>query len=220
MIQNKGKECAVRGCTTAAHCRGWCRKHYYRWKRTGEVGAADIRTTRHLSDEGRFWHYIKKTRTCWEWIGSDRGQWGHGRMYLSGGDRIGTHVYSYLLHGRTIPEGYHVDHLCRNPCCVRPDHLEAVPPAVNVQRGYEARGKAAWQQPHGSSAQYKIMGCRCNTCSQAQSAYKRKRAEAQLSEGRYAHGRRGYEIGCRCPTCCSEQSEYSRVCYARWKANL
>ena len=34
-----------------------------------------------------------------------------------------------------VPEGLELDHLCRVRACVRPDHLEAVTHAVNVQRG-------------------------------------------------------------------------------------
>ena len=30
------KDCTVDGCTSAAICRGWCEKHYYRWRRHGD----------------------------------------------------------------------------------------------------------------------------------------------------------------------------------------
>ncbi len=81
----------------------------------------------------RFWTKVNKTDTCWEWTGA-RGSYGHGRFSLNG-RVISAHRYLYeKIHGPT-PDGMHVDHLCRNPPCVRPDHLEAVTPKENVLRG-------------------------------------------------------------------------------------
>jgi hypothetical protein len=36
--------------------------------------------------------------------------------------------------GRQVPVGLELDHLCRNPSCVNPDHLEPVPHVENLRR--------------------------------------------------------------------------------------
>jgi hypothetical protein len=38
-----------------------------------------------------------------------------------------------------IPDGLHIDHLCRNRACCHPDHLEAVTPRENVRRGVRSQ---------------------------------------------------------------------------------
>lgn len=42
-------------------------------------------------------------------------------------------VYEALV--GPIPDGLHLDHLCRNIICVSPDHLEPVTNEENVRRG-------------------------------------------------------------------------------------
>lgn len=74
---------------------------------------------------------------CWIWTGTIED--GYGRITQQGFRR--AHVLYYVKAKGPVPEGLEIDHLCRNRACVNPDHLEAVPRQVNVQRGYKARGK-------------------------------------------------------------------------------
>lgn len=69
---------------------------------------------------------------CWEWQRAlDNG---YGRFWLDGRSRM-AHVVSYEMFVGPIPEGKHIDHLCRNRRCVRPSHLEPVDLVTNVLRG-------------------------------------------------------------------------------------
>lgn len=68
---------------------------------------------------------------CWEWTGV-RTSDGYGQIY---GRMQMAHRVMYELLVGPIPEGLELDHLCRNPWCVRPDHLEPVTTRENVLRG-------------------------------------------------------------------------------------
>ena len=50
-----------------------------------------------------------------------------------------AHRYYYEKLRGPIPEGMQIDHLCRLPACVNPDHLEVVTPTQNVRRGRSAK---------------------------------------------------------------------------------
>ena len=69
---------------------------------------------------------------CWIWMKG--GVKGYGRTKFNG-TKILVHRLMYILSGKTIPEGYTIDHLCRVPACCNPDHLEAVTFNENVIRG-------------------------------------------------------------------------------------
>lgn len=87
---------------------------------------------------------------CWVWQ-LQSAKAGHGRGGLYGRARcpverrpVGAHVLAYRNLVGPIPEGYEVDHTCRNTLCCNPDHLEAVTPAENNRRRW-ANGDGANQ---------------------------------------------------------------------------
>lgn len=76
---------------------------------------------------------------CIEWTGGMNGS-GYGQFYVGRDANPSTgkgyaHRWSYVTFVEPIPDGLHIDHLCRNPKCVNPDHLEAVTRVENVLRG-------------------------------------------------------------------------------------
>lgn len=84
---------------------------------------------------------IKHDGGCWEWTGSRSGSAPHAGPYIQfrvNGQRVYIHRYAYERFVGPIPEGFQIDHLCRNTRCVNPAHLEAVTPRINVQRQHPA----------------------------------------------------------------------------------
>jgi len=81
-----------------------------------------------------FWDKVKggDVSECWEWqAGKSIG--GYGVAHIR---RIKTyaHRYAYEMLRAEIPDGLHLDHLCRNRACVNPWHLEPVTAKVNASR--------------------------------------------------------------------------------------
>jgi hypothetical protein len=76
------------------------------------------------------------TGDCIVWTGASN-RLGYGSLSV-GGRFFMAHRLSYELSKGPIPAGLEIDHLCRNPPCINPAHLEAVSHTENVRRG-EAR---------------------------------------------------------------------------------
>lgn len=83
----------------------------------------------------RFWpKVVAGPNGCWIWTGSKTDE-GYGRFNVGGrNSTVGAHRWAWRqVHGE-IPDGLELDHLCRTPSCVRPDHLEPVTRQENCQR--------------------------------------------------------------------------------------
>lgn len=73
---------------------------------------------------------------CWIWTG----KLSNGYGYINRNKQcIPAHRYYWEELMGPIPDGMHLDHLCRRPACVNPNHLEPVTNQVNSQRGARAK---------------------------------------------------------------------------------
>src|ERR1700677_2430863 len=82
--------------------------------------------------EIRFWEkvLIVPEHSCWEWIGSIRGD-GYGQMSFEGQPKK-VHQISWFIHTGKWPKKW-VLHKCDNPKCVRPEHLYEGTPKDNAR---------------------------------------------------------------------------------------
>lgn len=148
----------------------------------------------------RFWSYVDRSDSndCLEWTGwSDRLGYGHyrfnHRMML-------THRIAYELIVGPIPNDLPLDHLCRNPKCVNPEHLEPVTPAENQRRGVQPRRIKEMHArvthcPQGhqytvGNTRFMMSGgyrCRqCRKCNAIRTRAKRLREREQIRSDRWA----------------------------------
>jgi hypothetical protein len=71
---------------------------------------------------------------CWFWMGSGDAR-GYGHFSPRDSLIVTAHRWAYEYFAGPIPPGLDLDHKCRVPCCVNPDHLEPVTRKENVRRG-------------------------------------------------------------------------------------
>lgn len=88
---------------------------------------------RPTDEHERFWSKVDASGDCWLWTRwcSDRG---YGYYSIAGEGNHAPHRYAYEALVGPVPTGLELDHLCRNPRCCNPDHLEPVTHAENLRR--------------------------------------------------------------------------------------
>jgi len=109
-----------------------CLVHYWRQKKHGTTDILPFKNgPKPVPMEVRFWAKVVQSGDCWLWTGSTtRG--GYGNCHDP--DERMAHRWAYKNMIGPIPEGLHLDHLCRVRACVNPYHLDPVTQAVNNSR--------------------------------------------------------------------------------------
>lgn len=136
--------CSIEGCGRATLARGWCRRHYLRWHRTGDPlgreGSGDPFPDNLLA------RMEPQPNGCIWFTGALNSE-GYGVL-----QRLGRRVYAHRAAFEhfvgPIPEGTEIDHECHNAdtacekgraCphrrCVNVEHLRTVSHKENVASG-------------------------------------------------------------------------------------
>jgi hypothetical protein len=163
-----GVTCSDLDCDRQTYARGFCFYHYKKALKSG----LPVRQIKKRPLEDRFLDKVEKQPDgCWLWTGC-RDAGGYGRLGLNN-RTVSAHITSYReIAGRQIPPGLTLDHLCRRPNCVNPDHLEPVTQQENNLRGngWAGRNAAVTHCPRGhaydeANTRWRKNGRRlCRTC--------------------------------------------------------
>lgn len=173
-----------------------------------------------MTPEGRFWSKVDVGHPlgCWQWTAALSNGYGH----FGTGKHFGTvkaHRIAYLLLMGEIPDGYTLDHLCRNRRCVNPDHLGPVTAGVNILRGYNPAAKQARQvrchRGHTLPPRRDGQQRQCRACN-AETLRRFRKAGAERLDN-VKHGRESTysNYGCRCEPCREAAQDARRARRAR-----
>lgn len=138
-IRGPKGQCSIAGCDRMHWAKGYCRLHYRRWHDTGDPMVIQKKGA-NLPAPGdpvkRFWSKVDKggPQGCWLWTAGVSPNTGYGNFWLESGT-VSAHRYSWELANGAVPDGLHLDHICRTRACVRPDHIEPVTMQTNILRG-------------------------------------------------------------------------------------
>ncbi len=156
----------------------------------------------------RFWSYVKKTETCWEWT-RQISQIGYGRFFFRKKGWM-AHRVSWTLSCGEIPPGLFVLHHCDVRRCVRPDHLFLGTQKQNIQDAVR-KGRMATGDRHGQRLHPERVA-------RGEHSGKSKLTEEQVREIRY---RRNVEGELVAVLAADYHVAESRICaiaaYKEWK---
>lgn len=127
--------CSIDGCDSPPRARGWCNKHYYRWRRLGDPLAKGV-----IAENGLPFKLIvdslatrDRSEGCWEWPYSREGK-GYGNVKHQGKTCKVSHLVLALVGVPRPP--YPNDqalHSCDIKSCFNPTHLRWGTHDDNVQ---------------------------------------------------------------------------------------
>lgn len=182
--------CSFPDCGRRYHASGYCSGHYQQ-QRSGRRLAPLQKQNLGVPLADRFAAKVDRTKDCWVWTGATN-HLGYGQIWVSEERRVVmAHRVSLILAGVPLAADQDVDHLCRNPPCVNPEHLEPVTHAVNMQRapwtaidfqaakthcphGHEYTPENTYLKPNKAGG----LSRECRTCKRARSNVARDRRTA------------------------------------------
>jgi hypothetical protein len=136
--------------------------------------------------EERLWSKVDVQEPgCWRWLGAKTPR-GYGNFSVDPKKTmVRVHRYVYEICVGPIPNGLTIDHLCGNPSCVNPAHMEPVTRGENTLRGASPPSKNARKETCRNGHPLTIrVGRRtgakrtCKICQKAYDALKWKRIVA------------------------------------------
>lgn len=110
------KQCKWDKCSELNFSRGYCRKHYKRYRASPEF------VMYINNDEYKFWQKVLVTPYCWLWKPGPKDAKGYGEFRWNGKGGY-PHRFSYQLFMGKLVKGMVISQKCLNKICVNPDHL-------------------------------------------------------------------------------------------------
>lgn len=159
------------------------------------------RGTGPIEERFELYHEGGSEDECWEWkMVTD--QWGHGGIYDENMDKHRyAHRVAYEMEYGEIPDGKQINHGCRNPKCVNPNHLYAGTQQENVDDEIEA---GVWQESRPSGEQV-------GTSKLSESEVRELKRRYQETDATQSELAEDYGIG---------QTQVSRIVRGQWWADV
>lgn len=120
-------ECAIEQCDKPRIARGWCSKHWQRWRRHGDPEGGG---RHYATPEESFAARTERRGDCLIWTGALNSD-GYGCIAINAVN-FGAHRYAWERANGPIPDGMFIDHMCYTPACVETSHLRLATHAENL----------------------------------------------------------------------------------------
>lgn len=125
--KNSHGECSYPECHRPVRSVSLCRGHY-RQKQDGQTLRPLVTHVRNASLLEKLEARTIKGDGCWIWTGSTSS--GYGELTFNGRSIYAHRAWFEVIRGE-VPAGMVVDHICHQPLCCNPGHLQAVTPKQN-----------------------------------------------------------------------------------------